>query len=177
VHPIRKAFHPQLKELWNQHQSLNSLVRRRGLTEQVPPGDMETAFDLGIEHFIEEHNGNRFVPLVREPYFLKCGLDILFLRRESPGKVVMRGDIDGRSKTLFDALRVPKPKQEQIGIGDVEDPMYVLLDDDELVTEIKVTTDRLLMLPDEVYDSNQVFLVINVRLQPYRPSTMSHIFI
>jgi hypothetical protein len=45
-------------------------------------------------------------PLGPEDIF--CALNILFLRRDAPGKVVSGdGDLDNRLKTLFDALRVP----------------------------------------------------------------------
>jgi len=37
-----------------------------------------------------------------------CGIRVLFLRREPPGRVYQGGDIDGRLKTPFDALAVPQ---------------------------------------------------------------------
>jgi hypothetical protein len=37
-----------------------------------------------------------------------CSIDILFLHRDAPGRIVRSGgDIDNRIKVLFDALRVP----------------------------------------------------------------------
>ncbi len=84
----------------------------------------------------------------------------------------MRGDIDNRLKTLFDALRIPD-KKEQVRNhvpSDEENPIHVLLTDDTLVTGVKITTDQLLMLPEKLYDSNQVFLMIHVGLTPYQPS-------
>jgi hypothetical protein len=41
---------------------------------------------------------------VRNSFALHCGLKVLFLRKEPPGKVYQGGDIDGRIKTLLDAL-------------------------------------------------------------------------
>src|SRR6266849_6098917 len=52
--------------------------------------------------------GKQFVPLVRQSLALACSLDILFLRREEPGSLILQGgDIDNRIKTLFDALKMP----------------------------------------------------------------------
>jgi len=47
-----------------------------------------------------------YFPLVRNSLGLVCGIRVLFLRREPPGRVYQGGDIDGRLKTLFDALAV-----------------------------------------------------------------------
>jgi len=44
---------------------------------------------------IEKH-GAWFKPLVRESHSLHCGLKVLFLRKEQPGKIYQGGDIDGR---------------------------------------------------------------------------------
>jgi threonine synthase len=75
------------------------------------------------------------------------------------------GDIDNRIKVLFDALRMPK-----IGEFDAETPpapdeapFFCLLQDDSLITEIKVTTDRLLTPLQTEEDSDDVHLVIHVR--------------
>jgi hypothetical protein len=53
-------------------------------------------------------HGAWFRPLVRETFALHCGLKILFLRKEPPGKVYQGGDLDGRMKTLIDALTMPQ---------------------------------------------------------------------
>ena len=61
--------------------------------------------------------GRIFQPLVRESFALKCGLDILFLRQESPGKVYQGGDLDNRIKTLLDALSVPQAPEHVVKDG------------------------------------------------------------
>ena len=43
----------------------------------------------------------QFLPLVRERTALTCGLRIMFLRKENPGRVYQGGDLDNRLKTLF----------------------------------------------------------------------------
>jgi hypothetical protein len=99
---------------------------------------------------------------------LKCSLDVLFLRPEIAGKLFEGGDIDNRLKTLFDALRLPKNGE---GMGPVskdtdEGPIYCLLEDDSLITEVRIVTDQLLFLPrKEETSPNDAFLVIDVKLE------------
>ena len=60
--------------------------------------------------------------------------------------ITQGGDIDNRIKTLLDALSIPQANQ--IPSRDVprddEDPFHCLLEDDNLITGIRITTDRLL---------------------------------
>ncbi len=111
--------------------------------------------------------GRRFVPLVTEEMCLSCSLDVLFLRPETPGRLVQSGDIDNRLKTLFDAMRIPANMGEAGGppAEDEENPIFCLLEDDNLISEIRIATDNLLLLPNE-RESNKhdVFLVIDVKL-------------
>ena len=94
-------------------------------------------------------------------------LDIILMRLEEPGKMITSGDIDNRIKTLFDALRYPKEEQE-IPSGETldsgEHPFFCLLEDDALVSSVKITTDRLL----EAKNPSEVFLLIHVNIKPAR---------
>jgi hypothetical protein len=105
---------------------------------------------------------------------------VLFLRREKPGKVFMRGDIDNRLKTLFDAVQMPHLGQD---VGDQipgveEDPFYVLLEEDELIADISVTTDLLLVVPDAYqFTPDYAVLVIDVKLHATQYSSWTHVFI
>lgn len=169
-HEIRKVIHKQLAQLYKEHQAL----RDRGAQ--------------GTKTFLEQmadtfgHNGFRFVPLVNESQALVCSLDILFLRRESPGHILSSGggDIDRRIVTFLDGLRVPKNRNE-LPSGAVptadENPMFCLLQDDSLVTELRVETDRLLTAPDmnaveDVEDAghpqNDVMLIVHTRVRATR---------
>ncbi len=88
-------------------------------------------------------------------------------RRDEPAHLIRSGgDVDNRIKVLFDAPRMPENCDE---FADYpmpekdEDPFYCLLEDDRLVTEMKVTTDRQLT-PVSLGDyQNDVHLVIHVR--------------
>lgn len=112
---------------------------------------------------IRELGGFRFANLVCEQLRLIAELDIILLKPEPPGHVITHaGDIDNRLKTLFDALRMPKGANE-IPAGDKpreeEAPFFCLLEDDNLITRVAVTTDRLLA---SGRDSAHVSMVIHV---------------
>ncbi len=55
------------------------------------------------------------------------------------------GDLDGRLKTLFDALKMPDP-QDPIykGTTPTEDPLYVVMEDDSLISDFSIKSGRLL---------------------------------
>lgn len=162
---IRRQLHPQLRRLWSEHPLLRDACIRIGL-----PHDSENQFEAGIDSLSGRINDFRFLPLSREDFFLRCSLDVLFLRREKPGRVYMKGDIDNRLKTLFDGLKRPSPAE----CGDEkpmegEDPFYVLVEDDETIANLSVTTDRLLDFPaGHEYTKDYAVLVINVKLEPIR---------
>lgn len=153
-HALRKHFHRQLAELWNQlpltdHNELRSLANL--------PGNIYLA---------EKKHGFVFVPLVSERIHLAAHLRILFLRPETPGRVVSGGgDLDNRMKTLLDALKVPhEPTALPMDAVPAEDetPFYTLLQDDALVTGLEVTTDRLL---EPVSERGEVLVVVHVTTQ------------
>jgi hypothetical protein len=103
-------------------------------------------------------DGITFIPVVYEGLFLVARIDILFLRPEDPGRVITRGgDLDNRIKTLFDGLRVPKSGELPKQVNHPE-PVWCLLEDDALITEFTVRTDRLL----GAGNSEDVLLVITV---------------
>lgn len=101
-------------------------------------------------------------------------LDVTLLRPEAPGSVITQGgDIDNRLKTLLDALRMPKTDAE-IPKGDTpgqdEGPFFCLLEDDNLVTHLSVTTDRLLV---PVQHHLEVVAFLHVRVKVTR-ATMDY---
>ena len=179
-HKVRKVFHPQLRRLWNVHYGLDmyAQTRSRPWEERHPDVDMqkvskEELRQAGIESmsYNWERAGFRFVPLVTKELFLRCRIEILFLRPEEPRFLMQRGDLDARLKTIFDALRIPENRDETGGASpaDDEDPFFCLLEDDKLITEVSVTSDELLVLPKERrMNPNDVFLLLHVKVQPNR---------
>lgn len=152
-HLIRKELHPQLRELWSQN------VDRWGAAIRI-------AKDY-------DRCGYHFAPAVRRKHLLDCSLNILFLRRDSPGNIVRSGgDIDNRLKVLFDGLRMPHECSELGGCtpGEGEDPFYCLLEDDSLITEVQVTTDRLLVPQVDNEHIHVVVLIIQVKTNYETPS-------
>jgi len=123
-HEIRKAFHPQLKRLWQNTwlHEMNYGAWPGSTIEPMTPLIEALASIYAVGKY-------RFVPLVREEFALTCSLNILFLRADIPGKVLQSGDIDNRLKTLFDALRMPATDLEMAeyasGPADGEEPFFL----------------------------------------------------
>jgi len=188
-HAIRRIFHPQLRRLWTVENNLRHLAMHsagghdaRKVTEQIRKMTEQERFDLGIKTLGErcpKEGGYRLVPLVTEDMALRCSLDILLLRPEEKKLIFESGDIDGQLKTLFDALRIPKNLSQTGGIGPQEDetPFFCFLEDDRLITEVRVTTDKLLLLPEKKeIKPNDSFVVIHVKLNHRSARTFDNYF-
>jgi hypothetical protein len=162
-HRIRQKLHPQLRELWHQHPTLKATLEgQTGGRSNV---------ELVADRFVRGVNGNyRFVPLIREEHYHFCSLNVLFLRRDSPGNLVKSGgDLDNRVKVLFDALTVPGDNATAGLKGEPEPeerPFFCLLQDDKLITEVSITTDRLLHPIEQDERLGDVHLVIHVKTAP-----------
>jgi hypothetical protein len=158
---IRSKIHSQLAELWRQHPLLRA---RLALPTEEPQSLASLA---GMFKFQNKNNQlYRFVPLIGGYVGTACSLDILFLRRDGPGSLVTDGgDIDNRIKVLLDALRMPKGTSEMSddAPGADEDPFHCLLEDDKYITDIRVTTDRLLTALVGSEKIHDVSLVIRVK--------------
>ena len=148
-HEIRKVFHRQLLNLW-QDSPLSDVPKFINI-------DPSKGDALGISR-----GGFTFVPLISPRLELVASLEILLLRPESAGSVLTQaGDIDNRLKTLMDALQVPKDNQIPKGTTPKADGtfFYCLLEDDNLVTSLDISTGKLY---DTVSSNSEVLLVITV---------------
>lgn len=191
-HKIRKHFHIQLKELWGTHPDLvaqsSTLYVDRIIQDgdtlaggmipgdryiyKVRPESNDPRAKSWVDHIADSHArlGGRFVPLINEASGFTCALDILFLRRDAPGGLIRKGaqggDIDNRIKTLLDGLTQPSVVQDLGGmpIDASEDPFFVLLEDDSLITSIGITTDRLMVPQEQGEKMNDVYLVVHVKM-------------
>jgi len=128
-HQIRKVFHHQLAELW----------KASPLHQLKEPDDA----------LITKIGEYRSFPLASRARDEIAELQITMLRpQRSPGYIVGEGgDIDNRLNTLFDSLRMPNktdeiPADERPGHN--ENPFFCLLEDDILITDLSIKTDRLL---------------------------------
>ncbi len=164
-HRIRRAFHRQLMDIWNDPPLSDSLNRWKILSrqQQLDPGPNLSTYGVDVGAY-------RCVPLVTKRLWAVCELDILFLRRESAGGIVNQaGDIDNRLKVLFDALRMPLDANELPASAEpdsTEMPFFCLLENDSLITAFRIESERLLG-PFEPERESNVKLVIRatVKLQ------------
>ncbi len=169
-HQIRLAMHEQLKLLWREHPLLKGWFNRVSLDR-----DARTHIDELGDKF--QKCKFRFLPLVNNVSGLACSLDILFLRRDPPGTpIISGGDMDNRLKVLLDGLKMPREcgqipskwKQDP-----THDPLFCLMEDDNLITEIKVTSDRLLVPLGKDEHRHEVELVIHVTTKILKPYMLS----
>jgi hypothetical protein len=110
---------------------------------------------------------------------LRCSLEILFLRAEEKNFILQGGDIDGRLKALFDGLRIAETKElpSQTAPAAEEHPFFCLLEDDKLISEVRVNTGQLLRLPkSRPLDKYDVYLQITVRLSSAKLTNYSWVF-
>jgi hypothetical protein len=169
---IRQQFHPQLREFWKQRlphrfpggsigvdkQPLNSLVARVFVPE------------IAKNH---EVCGIGFVPLITPELCLGCKLDIFFLAKGLHQRIVSNSDLDNRLKGLFDGLRRPNTKEEMGGWAPTPDetPFYCLLQNDSLITDIRITGDSL--LDPSINDPDHYSLMIRVKIRPFQLTQMN----
>jgi len=178
-HAIRRSFHPQLRRLWG----LRSLAEQHSipkLTESVA-STKEDRIKLGLTTIGESWRNAeyQFVPLVTAKMELRCSLDITLLRPEEDRFIFTSGDIDGQVKTIFDALKMPASRGEAGGIGPQEDetPFFCLLEDDRLISEVRVAADQLLLLPNHRgVKANDAHVVIQVKVNHKNPRTFDNYF-
>jgi hypothetical protein len=185
VRKIRDELHPQLEILWRTHAALKRLqytaVTHRAVhstgpkfppsvfIKHEPPKNWAAPQPNGQENpfFVDLCEpillGKRkAIPLVRESLSLACRINILFLREEDPGALFFKaGDLDGRLKTLLDALKMPSVDDDS-KYPSVHDPLYCLMESDTLITHFDVETDRLLL--PSTKSATQVQLIIEVAI-------------
>jgi hypothetical protein len=116
-----------------------------------------------------------FFPLVRNTLALNCGLKIQFLRQEARGRLFNSGDLDGRIKLLLDALSVPQAENQMCDDPACPNPLFCLLENDNLVTAFDVQSEQLLSLPNQ--DENVVRLVVNVDVRVTRARNYNVFFL
>ncbi len=151
-HSIRLAFHPQLEKLWQEEPLC-------GFPEYLTKATKEN--DIDILYTVDSVD---YACLITDRLWLHAGLDILFLRPQPPGQIITTvGDIDNRLKTLFDGLRRPLDASELPHraslLSKTPNPCHCVLSDDCLISQVAVTTDRLL----DAKNPDEVVLIITVK--------------
>jgi hypothetical protein len=167
-HALRRAFHEQLSRLWSQkplsdHPEFlepGKETATRMANKESDKGMFMTFEDITL---LRDYGGIEFVPTVSADLNMVADLTITLLRPEPPGRIVTQGgDIDNRLKTLLDSLKVPREAEIPTSItpSNEPSPLFCLLEDDNLITNLDIKTDRLL---DSAADSSEVLLLIHVR--------------
>lgn len=184
-HDIRRVIRPQLAELWGTHPFLRRFMQAHVRSQRINVAVSAPTIEELREKLVEAeydtftvaqkmarrfaHSGYSFLPLVGSVFNdvqTACSLDVLFLRRDGPGVLIQSGgDIDNRIKVLFDALKMPKRGEFQPmdTARPDEDPFFCVVEDDSLITEIKVTTDRLLEPLGGDEHIHDVHIIVNVK--------------
>lgn len=177
THAIRRVFHPQLRHLWESRPGLRQLAEHWSvkLPEAKPTGyssvDEILRVSYGVKAMGNHWNcaGFNCIPLVTRDLDATCSLDVLLLR---PGSgmtrhILSQGDIDGQLKTIIDALRIPDSAEETGRTTPEADetPFFCLLENDRLVSEVRVVADELLSLPGKPkVEPNDAFVVIHAKV-------------
>jgi hypothetical protein len=159
THPLLRTFHDRTQTI----ESLGNDVTER-VRAFMKPGCSYSTIELTSRNF--ERCGQLYMPLIHSGHGIACSLEILFLRRDEPGNLIVGGgDLDNRIKVLFDALRLPQNCNEVLLAPDHDpnDPVFVLLEDDRLIVDLRVTSDRLLTPRGDGEHVNDVRLVIHVK--------------
>lgn len=168
-HEIRRAFHPQLKRLWQVNFLLANWVFPQGQYDSIKAIDRLKA---KIEDF-------EFIPLVTKSLCVECALDFRVLRpTDQAGHI---SDIDNQVKIISDALKIPRVgdiKDGGLSPGSNEKPFFVLVQDDGLVTKISSINDELLapICGKDTIDSTDVRVSIDVYIRPTLPAVENVIF-
>jgi hypothetical protein len=165
-HELRQHFHHQLKKLWSQNP----------LSEA--PLWLSNPKDPNEYNFIRPLGAFTFAPLVTAEVDAVAELQLTLLRPEPPGGLITQGgDIDNRLKTLFDALSMPahlNALPPNVVQKANEEPLFCLLEDDNLVTSVAVRTEQLL---EPVSDKSLVDITIAVRTRVTRQTFDNGIFL
>jgi len=154
---IRRKFEPQLRRLWD-------IPPLNGIAKYKDPNYLPNNAYVGLRK--PWASKLEFVPLICKRLSLRAELDIMLLSASSPGGIIKAGDIDNRLKTLFDALSIPVHKQQVPETPDTcsDGRVFCLLEDDCLITEVKVSNDRLLTEED---NSQNSLVIIRVRVTAF----------
>ena len=100
-------------------------------------------------------------------FALHCGLNIRFLRKEPPGKVYQGGDLDGRMKTLIDALTMPQHVEQVLdqNISTEAQPLHCLLEEDSMISGLEIESERLLGNSNNAGDYVKLTIHVDVRVR------------
>jgi hypothetical protein len=116
---LRYEFHRQIRRVWENHNVLRAVIRS-DLQQLIRNGDdwdvqrpiRSGTTDLDGFMFRRRLRDLWFIPMITMPMEAHCHLALRIGRPMKPGRLIFEGgDLDGRLKTLFDALAMPKDER------------------------------------------------------------------
>ena len=173
-HLLRMHFSKQLAVHWKQHETLSQYdpkalqyaeKGKNWFDVERPVGDR----GLFWKHHIRAYN---VIPLVTHIHLMHCHLAIRMHCPRGHGSILYEGgDIDNRLKVLLDALSMPQdesqiPSSVASADPDASEPLFCLLESDELVTKLSV---EMFPLLDEDQEPAYVQMDIDVHVDPIFP--------
>lgn len=173
---LRAHFHPQLLKVWDRHFSyrqvnrtiLSAPVKRHDRWEA--PGPERTSLaSLLFRHRIRDSS---FIPLLTPNMEVHCHIALQLGRPVKFGTIFAGGDLDGRLKTLFDALAVPA-RDENFPDHAPEGEYLCLLSDDDLITGLSIESYELL---DSVPES-RVDITLHITITAITPMPATSVLI
>lgn len=166
-HDIRKILNAQLQSLWELEPLRSYRSDAIGDAPVSPVAAYESARDeeelSTAESTVQCVAGGFYLPIVTEYLYLLAEVGITWFRQEPPGSLLNIGDIDNKLKTFLDCLQTP-PLGQAVSLGEWNSnasPFYTVLQDDALISSIKVDTVRDLR-PRPVGNAD-VLLLVEVR--------------
>jgi hypothetical protein len=150
---LRYHFNSQLRKVWESHNVLREVPRGalqqpvvKGTDYDVPRPIPTTNPPLAGFLFRRQLRGLWFIPMITMPMEAHCHLTLKIGRPMKPRHVIFDGgDLDGRLKTLFDALAVPTDEAAlPVGATGDEGEVLCLLADDSLITGLTIESYQLL---------------------------------
>lgn len=171
-HARRLIFHNQLKRLWSVNPILANwrLPTQTGETASAPTVLAESHAKFGVF---------QFVPLITKELSVEAALEFRILRPTNfKGQ---NADPDNIVKTLIDSLKMPQhldelPPSAQPGLG--ETPLFVLMQDDSLLSKITSINDELLepVCGKTAIERSDTRALIDVYIRPNYPTNENIIF-
>jgi hypothetical protein len=89
--------------------------------------------------------------------------------------VYQGGDIDGRIKTIVDALTMPRHAEQVLEKTSKSEPIYCLMEDDSLVSGFQVESERL--LGDHINSTDYAKLLIEVDVRVRQAAVYNQSFL
>lgn len=155
-HALRQHFHEQLERIWRSDSrfsqinplELGDAVHAKGMWDVQRNEENKIPYfeETPLRGFLYQRPlaNYHFVPVVTRVMEADCHLKIVLRRPIKPGTIIYSGgDLDGRLKTLFDALAMPPQLQDlPEGITGSDGTCLCLLEGDELITGFSIDSEE-----------------------------------